>query len=1239
MRILFDLQAAQTNGLFRRGVGNYSQGLFETFAERNPLADTFALTSKWLPNPLDLTCVSNDRILTLEDKPCISEAGDFNGGNRDSLEALYHSSVCQSINPDVVHVSHNFLDCTDEVLLPRSIERAAGQILSCTLYDLIPLVFNEHYLADEQLKRRYLFQLQHLRRFDILFAISESTKQDAIDLLGIDPSKIVTIHGGTGRAFDQKIDREQSAALIRSKFRLKDKILMYTGGDDFRKNIAGAIESFAKIDRELRLRSSFVIVGKISPQSQAHLLNIAKKNGLTQGDIIFTGFVDEATLVAFYQACDGFVFPSMYEGLGLPVLEAMKCGAPVIGSNNSSIGEIINHKDALFDLDQSGSMPKRIEQVLEDQQYSDHLRDHGLKRSKEFSWSKTADLFNDALQQKQEELQTQGVSLAVSGYLARKRIAILTPIPPSQSGIADYCADFLPYLSKHFEIDVFVNQEQCSDIQVSSTFRVFHIQEFTSVAKKYDTILYEIGNSDFHTHMLPLLEQYPGVVTLHDAYMSGILAHLEFSLNHQNGYQQELLYSHGPRGRRFISPTTDNRELVAKAIDQLPTTKRILDHAIGIISHSTYNLDIANQHYPEGWLAPYRVIPQLIRSAPVSNTAETSARVKLGIPENAFVISTFGHVVWTKRGDLLLDAFLTSPILNQENVYLIFVGKPSNDDFGRSLKKRIKKSNAQERIKITGFVSNQKYKQYLRASNLAVQLRTNSRGGTPRSVLDCLANELPVILNDYASFKDYDNDVVAKIGGEICTTELRNQLETLFSNRERRTEFAKAGLEYVKNTHDPEKCAAMYANAIHEFIERSKVNTQDHLKDSIAPYVCNDNAAKFTKGVVESTERFNFCRRKIFIDVSHIAQKDHQTGIQRIVRDVVASMYTTEVAGIEPIAVELINGQMRPASHWLNEHNLLSSYERQFPDQRPIQFSKGDILLMLDSSWDMYDEFTPVFEQARRNHVPVVNVIYDLLPIRIPEYFVEGGPEWFANWFSKAVEQCDAFVCISKATHDDVLEYYKTNDTRNPPKVGYWHHGSNFIAHETTKKASTLPKQLIEQKYLLMVGTIEPRKLHELAIEAMKKLWDDGIDLKLCIAGKQGWMVEHLMESIRELNHSTENFVFCESPTDEALQQLYANASGMLCLSKGEGLGLPLIEAAKHKIPIICSDIPSFRELASQHATFTEAPSATQLSLDIRKWVKLEKSGALPDSSQIKIQDCDQSTTALIKTLIETLNL
>ena len=206
-------------------------------------------------------------------------------------------------------------------------------------------------------------------------------------MLDLDPSRIVTIHGGISDHFKRHPDPAGTRAALLARYGISRlNVILYTGGDDYRKNIAGAIEAFAVLPADLRASAQLVIICSIAPNRKAVYLKNARRAGLTGDDIVFTGVIPEDDLVAFYSVCDVFVFPSLYEGLGLPVLEAMACGAPAIGGDNSSIRELIGDPDAMFDAADVNSIAAKMAQVLTDCQLAEKLRQHGLARAPLFTW-------------------------------------------------------------------------------------------------------------------------------------------------------------------------------------------------------------------------------------------------------------------------------------------------------------------------------------------------------------------------------------------------------------------------------------------------------------------------------------------------------------------------------------------------------------------------------------------------------------------------------------------------------------------------------------------------------------------------------------------------------------------------------------------------------------------------------------------------------------------------------------
>lgn len=1241
LRILFDLQACQTEASANRGVGRYSSALFESIASIAGHREVFALTSDNLAHRYEPGNINPAKIVSVAAPPTWQSRRSYDGGNQDALDGIIHTARVQSIKPDVIHVSHVFEGFSDRVGIFDPLQRTAGQIVSATLFDLIPLLFQGYYFQNSEFRRWYSARLAWLRKADLLLAISETSRLDAIRLLGIEPWRISTVYGGISEHFRPPISRNDARNRLLSRFPLREKIVLYTGGDDHRKNIKGAIRAFAKIPPRLRANVQLVIICSMATEREKMYQNEARSHGLGPGDILITGFVSEQDLIDFYGICNVFIFPSFYEGLGLPVLEAMACGAPVIGGENSSIQELIVRKDALFDASRDDSIAERIIQVLGDENFELDLRRYGLTRSSKFSWQQTAKLTLAAFDEATSRSRHAGVQCAITGWLPRKRIAMLTPLPPCRSGIADYNAKFIPYLARHFEIDIYVDNNQVSDELLTGTFRIFNSKDFEKVAASYDLILYEFGNSEFHAHMLPLLDKFPGVVGLHDAYLSGLFGYLDFHKGDKGRYEREMLAAHGMCARHYFAAAQACSNPIGNSMVELPCTKRVLDKALGVISHSPFNLHVARTHYPQGWSSPYRTIPQMVElPVQITEFERATIRSELGFQLDDFVLVSFGHIVWTKWGDRLLEAFLNSKLSEHSKVYLIFAGALAEDDFGVSLRKTIQEAGLGSRIQITGYLSDRDYHKYLQIANLALQLRTKSRGGTPKGVLDCLAYGVPVIVNNDASYTDYPDDIVIKLETEPNVVSITNKLEELFQAQDRLSSYAKKGRQYVAQNHDPIQCAASYASALHEFSAREKSSQTHSWIEVLAPLLAEsaDIAVDIQQSAhcLSTMVRPTWQRRRLYIDISNIIQSDHETGIQRVVKQIINALYIGNFPGVDALAVVLRDNELFEARDWLAKKGLLASSECVANTSR-VEFAPGDVLLMLDSSWSNYTNFTPAFDRARKAKVPIITVVYDLLPIILPPgYFVEGGREWFEGWLRKAIQSSDGLLCISRATANDVKEYVEENCAEKKSlKIGYWHLGSDLSNVRSNSTNSPRTSSLRKKPYLLTVGTIEPRKSHSRLLDIMELLWSRGEDLALCIAGKEGWMVETLMERIRTHSELGNRLFLVESPTDEEISALYQDASGLIFLSIGEGFGLPLVEAAHYGIPIVCSDIPVFREVAGEFATYVQLDSTHNMGEAILKWWNLKQSGLIPDTHKMPKLTWEESAEQMLKVIIE----
>ncbi|MDH5479896.1 MAG: glycosyltransferase, partial [Nitrosomonas sp.] len=156
-----------------------------------------------------------------------------------------------------------------------------------------------------------------------------------------------------------------------------------------------------------------------------------------------------------------------------------------------------------------------------------------------------------------------------------------------------------------------------------------------------------------------------------------------------------------------------------------------------------------------------------------------------------------------------------------------------------------------------------------------------------------------------------------------------------------------------------------------------------------------------------------------------------------------------------------------------------------------------------------------------------------------------------------------------------------------------------------------------------------------LILDVFELLWKSKLDLKLCIAGKKGWLVDELMTRIQTHPEFGNRLIFIENPNDSEIEELYKFTTGLIFLSRGEGFGLPLIEAAHYGVPIICSNIPVFREIAGAYATYVNLDSPQSISYEVIKWYALKNKGELPDSRAMPKLNWEESSKCLLNAIFE----
>ena len=835
MKLIMDIQAMQSEGSRGRGIGRYTEELTKHTLQNLKKGEVKLFLNGLYPEHTKSIekymgeGISKENYIFYSPIDLISKEFDQREKYNKLNTILIKEKLNSIKNQEVLHIHSLFEGLGGSATVMTNFSNIKSQIV-VTLYDLIPLIYKEEYLSDIYTKNWYYRVIKLFYEADLILAISEATKEDAINILGIPEDKIINISGAIDNKKFFKIEdiTLKKYQRVLDKFDITQPFIMYTGGIDFRKNINKSIEAFSQIDKELFNNYQYVIVCKINHEEREKFKKLIKNLNIPKNKIIFTGFVSDDDLNKLYNLAKLFIFPSIYEGFGLPILEAMSCGRAVIGSNTSSIPEIIGREDALFNTKNSQDIANKINQVLKDKRLLQELEEHSILQSKKFSWDNSS------------KRAIEGYNTVISKdkkNIKKFKIALFTPLPNMRSGISDYSLELIPFLSKYVDIDIFIDDYDISSDYINANYNIFDYRVFDKIHHTYSSIIYQFGNSEFHSYMYDIALNHPGIIVLHDFYLSELINYIAHKDNLKNFFFDNLIYAHGKEGEEQKEKILTNQIEIKSVIKNFPINKKIIDSASAIIVHSEYSKTLFKKFYNDNYNVTK--IEQLIKTPSIKAlTKKEKYRAELNIGKEEIIISAFGHISDTKQYDFILEAFVKANIFKNQKVKLFFVGEFSSPIYQEKILSYIKHHKIQDRVIITGFVSDELYKTYLLSSNIALNLRINSRGETSRALLMNMAYGLPTIINDYATFSELPDETVCKVKLEV-QQDFIDKLTHLIDDAKYRENISNRAYEYIVTDHHIDNIVNQYHNVIKSSIMKNQTSSKDILEELATTIVEN----------------------------------------------------------------------------------------------------------------------------------------------------------------------------------------------------------------------------------------------------------------------------------------------------------------------------------------------------------------------------------------------------------------
>ena len=849
MRIGLEMFGTQTGGR-DRGIGRYARNLAAAIRVEGAAAghDFVCYAVDGLPTGL-IPEGPNVLLRRLRPEPHLRHTlSRLVNANPDGLDVLIF------INP---------LEMNPGLDIPTHVSEGTRPALVAVVHDLIPFLFQDRYLRrwpGASFARRYLWGLERLRTYDRLLTNSEATRSDLLRLLNLPGDRVVTVGAAgddLGCDFGPDADDLTDRDLLRG-LGVKEPFVLTVAGPDPHKNLDGLLDAFALLPVALRSSYSLVVAaGSAEPEKLDAVHQKARSARVFDRLVLLSRPVDDSALRALYRRCAAFVFPSLYEGFGLPVLEALRCGAAVVAGDGSSLPEVAGDAAVLVNASDPNSIASGLASVLTDDGLARSLRAKGPVRAALFSWDAVAGRVLKAVSSPfaprpgVRDLDTRfpprpacGERAGVRGLDSqervesgrplpparsprrgsrgserdrRPRLAVFSPLPPHPSGIANYTSSLLEHLSDYFSIDVFHDHETfpllrfqrrdlgCYDHRLFARF---------DGLRPYHAVVYQMGNSPAHFFMEETLRRRPGVVVLHDLALASY--HYERATG-LDAFRAALARSAPGREREFdrrLALWSDDPQAMVRGLTNagFDMNGDIVAAARTVVVHS---LAAARRLGPSA-VGKTVVVPHGADPSPRPTTPDERAlaRARLGLPTDSLIVGNYGIVHPTKQNAAVVEAFAA---LARElpTARLIVVGEEADGGLTRS---RAEALGLGARIRFLGRLDDERFLASIIAADLGVALRRPpTNGETSGALLHLLRAGVPVVASDTGSFSEYPEPALRKISwpDDIAgASALTEALRALARDAGAREALGRAGREHVRANHSWALVAERYAAAI-----------------------------------------------------------------------------------------------------------------------------------------------------------------------------------------------------------------------------------------------------------------------------------------------------------------------------------------------------------------------------------------------------------------------------------------
>ncbi len=915
--------------------------------------------------------------------------------------------------------------------------------------------------------------------------------------------------------------------------------------------------------------------------------------------------LDDAGLLELYRSAHAMVLPSRGEGFNLPAAEALALGLPVITTGNSGHADfccqgtatLINFRfaasrshlhadDACWlepdQADLAAKLRRMRDRILTADSTLNSERQAGMHHVRNtYTWQNSA-----------RALLTSADWLKHHPYDQAKplHIALLSPWNTS-CGIAEYSKNLMSAMldQQAVQLTVYCDDRTAQASQATDS----GVLPFWTMGAN-DTVpaaLARIGQTDAQ---VVLVQHQPSLFPLTDACCDQLAA------LHRQG-KVVMLELHA------TLPLLLQSRLSTAAVRALTELDRIIVHKPEDLNHLL-----------EYGLTDNVMLLTLGVIQPPAESTETETRAELGIAADALVLGSFGFALAHKGIDTLVETVKSLAQNSDRPVYLLAVNSIMDNNSKQIIEqcqKRARKLGVSDQIHwITDYRPIEECQKLLCAADYIIFPYKYTRESASAAVTIGLSTLKPVLVSPEEIFSDL-TDVTWRMDGHQSGDIVR-AIQTL--------------------NDQPETVAALVLRQ-QQWLATRDWNSLSLKLLTVARSLRREQRLAMAIAPARLAWQKNWAAiqpKQLLVDVSDMYYRDAGTGIQRVVHCVLNELFRDPPAGY---AIYPIYGDKTEGFRYTGKFHPHGDCVR---DEQPVASGQGDVFLGLDLAAHLFPEAEQQLELFRQAGTRIYYVIYDIIPLLYPQYTMPHIGPAFKVWLYSLARCADGLMCISDAVAQDVGTWLgKHAPGPSLPTIGHFHLGADIDQAMPTgclpvETDTTLTALKMDTSFL-MVGTLEPRKGHAQVLEAFELLWTAGKNCRLVLVGKQGWMIDSLAARLRRHPELNKRLFWLEGISDAYLNTIYQVCNCLIAASHAEGFGLPLIEAAQHKLPIIARDIPVFREVAGDYAYyFADDTNPAILSEMLLDWLELYEQAKHPKSDGMPWLTWKESTRQLMTALL-----